>query len=175
MLIQVDVRDHEKLCGEPIDCKCGLKFAFKCNVLVAHKKAHPACQENHSTTENADEDSGSITRDNSTRRAAESTRPVKQAKYEYPPAPEFKGVPQVDASSAFKAGYYDFAGLRFSTKGGALWGSNMHYPSTINCATLPSIPPGGLEQLGSQIYNVSHPSSSSSSTRPVLWSSIPGL
>ncbi|KAG0580355.1 hypothetical protein KC19_4G167600 [Ceratodon purpureus] len=42
--IEVDVRDHEKLCGEPIECKCGLKFAFKCN-LVAHKKAHPVCQE----------------------------------------------------------------------------------------------------------------------------------
>ncbi len=42
--MQVDVRDHEKLCGEPIECKCGLKFAFKCN-LVAHKKAHPACQD----------------------------------------------------------------------------------------------------------------------------------
>lgn len=70
-MIQVDVRDHEKLCGEPIECKCGLKFAFKCN-LVAHKKAHPACQEqsshkysaansnnsscNHSTT-TSDEDS----------------------------------------------------------------------------------------------------------------------
>ena len=45
--IEVDVRDHEKLCGEPIECKCGLKFAFKCN-LVAHKKAHPACQDNPS-------------------------------------------------------------------------------------------------------------------------------
>jgi hypothetical protein len=44
--IEVDVRDHEKLCGEPIECKCGLKFAFKCN-LVAHKKAHPACQDNN--------------------------------------------------------------------------------------------------------------------------------
>jgi hypothetical protein len=72
-IIQVDVRDHEKLCGEPIECKCGLKFAFKCN-LVAHKKAHPVCQEqsshnhhnsgansnnsscNHSTT-TSDEDS----------------------------------------------------------------------------------------------------------------------
>ncbi|KAG0623912.1 hypothetical protein M758_3G210900 [Ceratodon purpureus] len=42
--MEVDVRDHEKTCGEPMVCNCGLKFAFKCN-LVAHKKAHPACQE----------------------------------------------------------------------------------------------------------------------------------
>ena len=46
-IIQVDLRDHEKLCGESIECKCGLKFAFKCN-LVAHKKAHPVCQEQSS-------------------------------------------------------------------------------------------------------------------------------
>ncbi|KAH7297190.1 hypothetical protein KP509_26G058000 [Ceratopteris richardii] len=42
--IEVDLRDHEKLCGEPILCKCGMKFAFKCN-LVTHKKAHPECQD----------------------------------------------------------------------------------------------------------------------------------
>ncbi|CAM6126375.1 unnamed protein product [Calypogeia fissa] len=42
--IEVDLRDHEKLCGEPIECKCGMKFAFKCN-LVAHKKGHPECQD----------------------------------------------------------------------------------------------------------------------------------
>ncbi|KAG0603073.1 hypothetical protein M758_10G064300 [Ceratodon purpureus] len=42
--VEVDVRDHEKLCGKPIVCKCGLKFAFKCN-LVAHKRSHPKCQE----------------------------------------------------------------------------------------------------------------------------------
>lgn len=42
--IEVDLRDHEKLCGEPIECKCGMKFAFKCN-LVAHKKTHPECQD----------------------------------------------------------------------------------------------------------------------------------
>ena len=51
MKFQVDVRDHEKLCGEPIECKCGLKFAFKCN-LVAHKKAHPACQDQSLHTSN---------------------------------------------------------------------------------------------------------------------------
>lgn len=42
--IEVDLRDHQKLCGEPLLCKCGMKFAFKCN-LVAHKKTHPLCQE----------------------------------------------------------------------------------------------------------------------------------
>eukprot|EP00249_Psilotum_nudum_P000843 c12988_g1_i2 orf=312-1634(-) len=42
--IEVDLRDHEKLCGEPLQCKCGMKFAFKCN-LVAHKKSHPKCQD----------------------------------------------------------------------------------------------------------------------------------
>ncbi|KAI5075689.1 hypothetical protein GOP47_0009765 [Adiantum capillus-veneris] len=42
--IEVDLRDHQKLCGEPLLCKCGMKFAFKCN-LVAHKKTHPMCQE----------------------------------------------------------------------------------------------------------------------------------
>lgn len=42
--IEVDLRDHQKLCGEPLLCKCGMKFAFKCN-LVAHKKTHPSCQE----------------------------------------------------------------------------------------------------------------------------------
>ncbi|MCO5609997.1 hypothetical protein L7F22_064232 [Adiantum nelumboides] len=42
--IEVDLRDHQKLCGEPLLCKCGMKFAFKCN-LVAHKKTHPMCLE----------------------------------------------------------------------------------------------------------------------------------
>ncbi|KAF3791461.1 Hypermethylated in cancer 2 protein [Nymphaea thermarum] len=40
--VEVDLRDHLKLCGEPIGCKCGMKFAFRCN-LLAHKKAHPEC------------------------------------------------------------------------------------------------------------------------------------
>ncbi|KAH7444499.1 hypothetical protein KP509_02G080000 [Ceratopteris richardii] len=44
--IEVDLRDHQKLCGEPLLCKCGMKFAFKCN-LVAHKKTHPMCQDEH--------------------------------------------------------------------------------------------------------------------------------
>ncbi|KAG6545677.1 hypothetical protein Mapa_012862 [Marchantia paleacea] len=48
--IEVDLRDHEKLCGEPIECKCGMKFAFKCN-LVAHKKGHPECQDHPPPTE----------------------------------------------------------------------------------------------------------------------------
>ncbi|ERM98113.1 hypothetical protein AMTR_s00095p00032720 [Amborella trichopoda] len=42
--IEVDLRDHEKLCGEPVECKCGMKFAFKCN-LLAHKRTHPDCLE----------------------------------------------------------------------------------------------------------------------------------
>ncbi|KAH7286285.1 hypothetical protein KP509_33G067300 [Ceratopteris richardii] len=44
--IEVDLRDHQKQCGEPLVCKCGMKFAFKCN-LVAHKKTHPLCQDEH--------------------------------------------------------------------------------------------------------------------------------
>ncbi|CAN6453870.1 unnamed protein product [Victoria cruziana] len=40
--IEVDLRDHLKLCGEPVGCKCGMKFAFRCN-LLAHRKAHPEC------------------------------------------------------------------------------------------------------------------------------------
>ncbi len=69
MLLQVDVRDHEKLCGESIECKCGLKFAFKCN-LVAHKKAHPACQDNHgaaaaATTTSSDDSASDQSRGNS--------------------------------------------------------------------------------------------------------------
>jgi hypothetical protein len=46
--IDVDLRDHEKLCGEAIICKCGMKFAFKCN-LMAHKRAHPECQDHVAT------------------------------------------------------------------------------------------------------------------------------
>ncbi|XP_031495580.1 uncharacterized protein LOC116261105 [Nymphaea colorata] len=42
--IDVDLRDHLKLCGEPVGCKCGMKFAFRCN-LLAHKKTHPECHE----------------------------------------------------------------------------------------------------------------------------------
>lgn len=189
-VIQVDVRDHEKLCGEPIECKCGLKFAFKCN-LVAHKKAHPACQDNqtlqqptsnsysfyHNQSTTSDEDSSqsrgcsrlpSIPRGSGKRRhgQGEETSSIKypsskQMKYYTPPAPEFKGVSPVDATSTFKAAFYDFAGLHFSTEGGSLWSSNMHYPS-VDFAILPSMPMpstmytsvfGGLEQLGSQIYN----------------------
>eukprot|EP00850_Spirogloea_muscicola_P024072 SM000435S15745 [mRNA] locus=s435:22096:32272:- [translate_table: standard] len=42
--VKVDMRDHEKMCGETIECNCGMRFAFKCN-LVAHKKQRPACQD----------------------------------------------------------------------------------------------------------------------------------
>ncbi len=62
--MQVDVRDHEKLCGEPIECKCGLKFAFKCN-LVAHKKAHPACQDHSNNNNNMQSTSSVITNNTS--------------------------------------------------------------------------------------------------------------
>ncbi|KAG0592331.1 hypothetical protein KC19_1G243400 [Ceratodon purpureus] len=231
--IEVDVRDHEKLCGEPIECKCGLKFAFKCN-LVAHKKAHPACQEshteqqqptsnsynlhnNHSTT-TSDEDSsnsrgssmssppiprGSLKRrhgqieETSSIRSNPSPKQVKYYSGLTPPAPNFKGVPQVNATTTFKAAFYDFAGLHFSTEGSSFWTSNMHYPS-INFATLPGsmpLPPpryssalGGLEQLGSQIYNSRQMHDQRNSKFPTdpntrlelierapVWNSIPGL
>ena len=42
--VEVDLRDHEKLCGVPVSCQCGMKFAFKCN-LISHKRAHPECQD----------------------------------------------------------------------------------------------------------------------------------
>ncbi|XP_042484820.1 protein indeterminate-domain 7-like [Macadamia integrifolia] len=45
--VEIDLKDHEKLCGERVECKCGLKFAFKCN-LSAHKRTHPECAEDHS-------------------------------------------------------------------------------------------------------------------------------
>ncbi|XP_042480463.1 protein indeterminate-domain 7-like [Macadamia integrifolia] len=45
--VEIDLKDHEKLCGERVECKCGLKFAFKCN-LSAHRRNHPECAEDHS-------------------------------------------------------------------------------------------------------------------------------
>ncbi|KAJ7553115.1 hypothetical protein O6H91_06G084700 [Diphasiastrum complanatum] len=57
--IEVDLRDHQKLCGEPIKCKCGMKFAFRCN-LVAHKKARPECQDTSPSEEEQSTRSGTI-------------------------------------------------------------------------------------------------------------------
>ena len=228
--MQVDVRDHEKLCGEPIECKCGLKFAFKCN-LVAHKKAHPSCQEminqpqqptsnlyspayssghNNQSTSTSDEDS-SQSRENSmsppiqqprattkrrhhsfthetsrTKRQrpkdtryytltltpppspspsppltlqlepqnpGEVSRPPPTPHTQFytltPPAPEFKGQPKVDyASSTFKAAFYDFAGIQFSTQGTSPWTHNLHYPSATSLpSTIYTSVFGGLQPL----------------------------
>jgi len=53
--IEVGLRDHRKLWGEPIECKCEMKFAFKCD-LVVHKKSHPKCNDNNYSTTNSDQD-----------------------------------------------------------------------------------------------------------------------
>ena len=71
-VIQVDVRDHEKLCGEPIECKCGLKFAFKCN-LVAHKKAHPMCQDHQATSPTTSPNTSSSTTTSTTNQSSSSS------------------------------------------------------------------------------------------------------
>eukprot|EP00850_Spirogloea_muscicola_P011756 SM000074S21666 [mRNA] locus=s74:202621:207970:+ [translate_table: standard] len=60
--VKVDMRDHEKMCGETIECNCGMRFAFKCN-LVAHKKQRPACQD-------------SLTEDNSPSPRCRTRRPL---------------------------------------------------------------------------------------------------
>ncbi|KAG0609528.1 hypothetical protein M758_8G191300 [Ceratodon purpureus] len=146
--IEVDVRDHEKLCGEPIECKCGLKFAFKCN-LVAHKKAHPACQDNQpnnsqtSTTSNQQSSSSddseqslgssrSSLRAGSKRTREESTSPIQSSMHI--PLPDFKGIPE---APEFKLARHDFPGLSFSPEISPSWASNIIYP-TINFTNMPA-------------------------------------
>ncbi|KAG0557216.1 hypothetical protein KC19_11G111000 [Ceratodon purpureus] len=150
--IEVDVRDHEKLCGEPIECKCGLKFAFKCN-LVAHKKAHPACQDNPqpnssnsnstSTTSNnqtsssddSEQSLGSsrqLMRVGSKRIREESTSPGIQSSLHIP-IPDFKGIPE---APEFKLTRREFPPLSFPPETNPLWASNMVYP-TISFTNLP--------------------------------------
>lgn len=82
-VIQVDVRDHEKLCGEPIECKCGLKFAFKCN-LVAHKKAHPMCQDHQTSPTTSPNTSSSTT--TSTNQSSSSSSDSDHSRGSSPPA-----------------------------------------------------------------------------------------
>jgi hypothetical protein len=141
--MQVDVRDHEKLCGEPIERKCGLKFAFKCN-LVAHKKAHPACQDNpqannsNSTTTSSSDDSeqslGSSRMRVGCKRAREdSTSPSSQSSL-HVPIPDFKGVPE---APEFKMSRHDFPALSFPPEANPLWASNLVYP-TVSFTNLQS-------------------------------------
>lgn len=151
--VEVDVRDHEKLCGEPIECKCGLKFAFKCN-LVAHKKAHPACQDtqtspsmssstsgsaissninsnnNQSSSSSSDSDqsrggSSSPASGRGTRRPREeSISPVNS--FHSTPLPELKDIPE---APQFKCARYDFSGnFPFSNDTSNSWSS----PSSIS-------------------------------------------
>lgn len=164
------MRDHEKLCGEPIECRCGLKFAFRCN-LVAHKRAHPGCQEyasNQQQWSTSDEDSGQ-SRGSSPPLTLSSSRRAKRLRQAYddahkyfdasysalpnpvtsdvesqqqqhlpgvamtnhtniiPPVPDFQGV----RPDEFRAKQYDFDGLHYSTGGGSVWSSNMHYPGSL--------------------------------------------
>lgn len=147
------MRDHEKLCGEPIECKCGLKFAFKCN-LVAHKKAHPACQDHQITSNNSqstnnqpnsssdDSEHNLRSQRAGTKRAREdSTSPATQQSGLPIPLPNFKGIPEVPPE--FKLARHDhFPGSQWSFPSEistTSWASNMVYPSipTISFANLP--------------------------------------
>lgn len=144
--VQVDVRDHEKLCGEPIECKCGLKFAFKCN-LVAHKKAHPACQDNQlnnsqtsqqsSSSDDSEQSLGSSRpsslRGSSCKRTREeSISPIESSMHI--PLPDFKGIPE---APEFKMARHDFPSLSFAPEISPSWASNMLYPS-ISFANMPA-------------------------------------
>lgn len=137
----MDVRDHEKLCGEPIECKCGLKFAFKCN-LVAHKKAHPACQDQQVSSNVSNSTSNSTSSDDSennknqrcNQRGAGNKRLREDTTSQSGlpiPLPDFKGVPE--APREFKLARHDFGPLELSNMS---WASNMVYP-TISFANLP--------------------------------------
>lgn len=137
---QVDVRDHEKLCGKPIECKCGLKFAFKCN-LVAHKKAHPACQDHHPIPTTTPTGTSSFSDDSEQSRVSSSTWAVrttacKRIREEsssppilsnlHIPAPDFKCIPE---APQFKLARRDFTGgISFPPETNPMWGSNMVYP-----------------------------------------------
>ncbi|XP_024402899.1 uncharacterized protein [Physcomitrium patens] len=143
--IEVDVRDHEKLCGEPIECKCGLKFAFKCN-LVAHKKAHPACQDhllnNSNSTTSNNQSSYSDDSEQSpcslrssprsgTKRAREPASPIQSSLHV--PLPDFEGIPE---APAFKMARHDLAWMSFPTDTSLLCASNVNYPP-ISFTNLP--------------------------------------
>lgn len=138
----MDVRDHEKLCGEPIGCKCGLKFAFKCN-LVAHKKAHPACQDQTGSTTNtmansttttshhqsshqssSSSDSSEESRDSSsvstggrgTKRAREEIFSSLQSNvHTMITVPDFKGLPEVPEFKMARHEYLASPGFSSST------------------------------------------------------------
>uniref|UniRef100_A0A7I4BG63 C2H2-type domain-containing protein n=1 Tax=Physcomitrium patens TaxID=3218 RepID=A0A7I4BG63_PHYPA len=142
---KVDVRDHEKLCGEPIECKCGLKFAFKCN-LVAHKKAHPACQDhllnNSNSTTSNNQSSYSDDSEQSpcslrssprsgTKRAREPASPIQSSLHV--PLPDFEGIPE---APAFKMARHDLAWMSFPTDTSLLCASNVNYPP-ISFTNLP--------------------------------------
>lgn len=131
--MQVDVRDHEKLCGEPIECKCGLKFAFKCN-LVAHKKAHPACQDHQTNSNSSDDSEQNMISRSSQRAGSKRARDDSTTQLGLPiPLPDFKGVPEVPPE--FKLARHDFP-LELSNTS---WASNMVYPTipTISFTNLP--------------------------------------
>lgn len=173
LMLQVDVRDHEKLCGEPIECKCGLKFAFKCN-LVAHRKAHPECQQElphhghhrnrfstkssktsktsksskscKSTTTSDGESSCKRRRVDISGSNSESDSITSRYLATYAaPAPDFQWLPEA------KAPRYDFtAALEFaSDESGNMWssGHTMHYPSVVDFVNLPS--PSSFSELES--------------------------
>lgn len=142
----MDVRDHEKLCGEPIECKCGLKFAFKCN-LVAHKKAHPACQDqqqpNISTSAATHSSSSSDDSEQSLGSPRQGKAGCKRGREDlsspsiqsslHVPIPNFKGLPD---APEFKMARHDYPGLSFPPEANPLWASNMVYP-TISFTNLP--------------------------------------
>lgn len=164
--IEVDVRDHEKLCGEPIECKCGLKFAFKCN-LVAHKKAHPACQDNppsnsHSTATTYQSSTTSDDTERSLANPGQARTGYKRAREDFVgpmqssmhiPLPEFKEILE---APDFKMARHEYRGLSFLTETGSPWAADINYPAvsfnSISGVGLHS----GLSNLGSQEFQQNH-------------------